>query len=85
MDSAALRHRSSLLLFVGIAAGVYAAALAIVGSLPPLAARASVVAVAVALDMVVIVPAAFVFLVVRPRHRDRGVLVCDRLVAMPTS
>ncbi|MGH7556236.1 MAG: hypothetical protein ACREMD_00345 [Gemmatimonadota bacterium] len=59
--------RGSSLIFLGIVAGVYAAALAVAGRLPQLD-RASVVAVGLTLDMTVVVPLAFYLLVIRRRN-----------------
>src|SRR5918992_3143573 len=66
MHATAAHHRASPLLFTGIVAGVYATALVAVGHLSHLEG-ASAVAVGLTLDMVVVVPLAFYFLVVRPR------------------
>ncbi len=63
-----LDHRAGALWFVGIAMGIYATALAVVGQLSHLGARASAVAVGLTFDLVVVVPLAFYVLVVRPRR-----------------
>ena len=60
--------RAPHLQFLGVAAGIYAAALAIVGQLPPLETRANAVAVALTLDLVVVVPLASYVLVIRRRR-----------------
>lgn len=65
MHSAAAHRRSGPMWFVGIATGIYAAALVIVAQLSHLEARASMVAVALTLDLVVVVPLGFYLLVVR--------------------
>jgi hypothetical protein len=62
----AARIRVSHGLFAAIAAGVYAAAIALAGLLPRLA-RPEAVAVGMTIDMVVIVPLAFYILLVRGR------------------
>lgn len=67
MHSAAAHGRAWPLLFVGIVTGVYATALAVVGQLSHMEARAGAVAVALTLDLVVVVPLAFYLLVVRRR------------------
>ncbi|HJR62465.1 MAG TPA: hypothetical protein VJ803_02090 [Gemmatimonadaceae bacterium] len=65
MHPTATHRRASILLFALVVAGAWASAAAIVGRMPLLHARASVVATALTLDLVVMVPAAFYLLVVR--------------------
>ncbi|MGH7571607.1 MAG: hypothetical protein ACREMK_07165 [Gemmatimonadota bacterium] len=62
----ARRYRGSSLLFAGIVAGVYTAAVGVSSRLPHLEG-ASAVAVGLTLDMTVVVPLAFYLLVVRRR------------------
>jgi len=66
MHAAATHPRAIPLLFLGVAAAVYATALAVVGELPHLE-RASVVAVGLTVDLVIVVPLAFYLLLVRRR------------------
>jgi hypothetical protein len=65
--AAASGGSAPLLLFLGVAAGVYAIALALVPRLPHWE-RAPVVAIGMTLDMLVVVPASFYFLLVRRRR-----------------
>jgi len=67
MHLAAPHDRASLLLFVGIVVGIYAAALGVIGQFPRLQQHESVVSVALTLDLVVVVPLAFYLLVVLRR------------------
>lgn len=67
MRAIATRSSLSLLVFVGIALGVYVTAAAVAGRLAAVE-RAGIVAVALTLDMVIIVPAVFYLLVVRRRN-----------------
>lgn len=69
MDSVTTRSSVGPLWFAGIATGVYATALAVVGQLSHLKAHANVVAVALTLDLIAVVPLAFYLLVVRRRGR----------------
>lgn len=64
MDQVTGHHRLSPLLFAGIVVGVYTTAVAVVGQLPHLE-QAGAVAVGLTMDMVVVVPLAFYFLIVR--------------------
>ena len=66
MHATSVQVRRSHLLFAAIAAGVYAAALVIAGQLRGLE-RPGAVAIGLTLDIVVVVPLAFYFLVVRRR------------------
>ena len=75
MRATATNPRASVLLFLLVLAGVYAAALAIVARLPLLDGRASIVVAAVTLDLVAVVPAAFYVLVVRRRNLPLVTLV----------
>lgn len=65
--NASAAHRRAWPLFVAVAAGVYATALAVVGQWSNLEGRGSAVAVALTFDLVVVVPLAFYLLVVRRR------------------
>lgn len=68
MRRGAILRRASQLWFLGVAAGIYAAALAVASQLPYLEARVDAVAIALTLDLVVVIPVAFYALLVRPRQ-----------------
>lgn len=74
MNPGAIHQRTCALLFLCIALGVYATALAVVRRLPHLES-AGALAVGLTVDMVVIVPLAFYFLVVRRRGLSAVTLV----------
>ena len=65
MRPATVHRRAPQRWFVGIAVGIYAAAVAIVGQLSHLQPRADAIAIALTLDLVVVVPLVFYMLVVR--------------------
>jgi len=82
MMHAAVRYRRQHWLpFIGLVVAVYSAALALAGWLPYLD-RADVVAGGMTVDMVVLVPAAFYFLVVRRRGLPIVTLVPVVVVSM---
>lgn len=68
MVTVAGHRRAGLAWFVGVASGVYLAALAAIGQLPYAGARASAVGIALTIDLVVVVPLAYFLLVLRPRR-----------------
>jgi len=67
MNSAAKERHAWPLLFVGVVVGVYASALAVVSQLSHLESGANAVVAALTFDLVVVVPLAFYFLLVRRR------------------
>lgn len=66
MHAAVCDRRRHWILFMGLVVAVYTAALALAGRLPSLD-RADLLAGGLTVDMVIVVPAAFYFLVVRRR------------------
>jgi hypothetical protein len=63
----AIFRRTPLLWFLGVAAGIYAAALGVAAQLPRLDAGVDAVTISLTFDLVVVIPVAFYVIVVRRR------------------